>query len=153
MITNSFIEEVETEVNQRKKMDTELRDYNKSNFAPRAPGISLGGVKSEDDDEEESVIAFDDSGKGTGFFIMIIIVIIALGAGGWWGYENYIKKAPGVVVESKPEVVDDGYFVLPAVDGPWEVGANLTNSGYPEACSQAFIVQGESSLSITLVII
>ena len=109
MITNSFIEEVETEVNQRKKMDTELRDFNKSNFAPRAPGISLGGAKSDDEDEEESVISFDDSGKGSGFIIIIIVIILALGAGGWWAYNNFIMKKsdpvkPQEVVVEKPVV-------------------------------------------------
>ncbi|MDA3884910.1 MAG: hypothetical protein PF638_04880, partial [Candidatus Delongbacteria bacterium] len=106
LITNSFIQEVETEVNQRKKVDDELRSFNRDNFAPRAPGISLGGEKADDTDEEESnVISFDDSGSGKGLYIIIIILVIVLGVGGWWGYNNFIKKPAEPVVEQKQQVV------------------------------------------------
>ncbi|NOR45497.1 MAG: hypothetical protein GQ534_07915 [Candidatus Delongbacteria bacterium] len=105
LITNSFIEEVETEVNQRKKVDDELRSFNRDNFAPRAPGISLGGEKTDDGEEEDNVIAFDDSGKGMGFYIIIVVIIAVIGVGGWWGYNNFVVKKSNPVVTPEPKEV------------------------------------------------
>ncbi|MDA3838353.1 MAG: hypothetical protein PF574_05165 [Candidatus Delongbacteria bacterium] len=108
LITNSFIEEVETEVNQRKKVNDELQTFNRDNFAPRAPGISLGGEKASEgevDDEEGNVISFDDSSSSKGLYIFIIILIIAIGVGGWWAYNNFIVKGKQEVLPQSKEVV------------------------------------------------
>ncbi|MBN2789976.1 MAG: hypothetical protein JXR69_07290 [Candidatus Delongbacteria bacterium] len=105
LITNSFIEEVETEVKQRKKVDEEVKTFNRDNFAPRAPGISLGGAKPEDDEEQENVISFDDSGKGIGFYILLVVIVAVIAGGGWWGYNNFLKKGPDPVIEPKPKEV------------------------------------------------
>ncbi|MFO7811168.1 MAG: hypothetical protein R6V47_07340 [Candidatus Delongbacteria bacterium] len=96
IITSSFIDEVENEVNQRKNLQNELRNHNKtqsgeqrSSFASPAgarpevaPGIKLGDG---DEDEENTEIAFDDSGKGLTFYIILVLSVIVIAAGIWWG--------------------------------------------------------------------
>lgn len=99
MITSSFISEVENEVNQRKKLQDELKNFNMSQTgsAPKAQfgsptgskQASVPGLAKQENDEDDSgpsEIAFDDSGKSMGFYIMIVVIIIVLAVAAWFGF-------------------------------------------------------------------
>jgi hypothetical protein len=101
LITTSFISEVENEVNQRKKLQDELRNYNKTQVGQQSAKPSFGtpaGSKaaapsvsiSRDEDQSPSPgINFDDSGKGLKFYIIISIVAVVVIAAAWWGFTAF----------------------------------------------------------------
>ncbi|MCG2760090.1 MAG: hypothetical protein L6407_02605, partial [Candidatus Delongbacteria bacterium] len=107
IITSSFINEIENEVNQRKQLQEELRNYNKKQASgssgakpsfgspagakPIVPDSMTEDMEEEDSSSEHNEIAFDDSGKGLTFYIIIAVVAVAVLAGAWWGYFAFVK--------------------------------------------------------------
>jgi len=107
IITSSFISEVENEVNQRKKLQDELRNYNKTQAAADKPAAkptfgSPAGAKpvvpsmiqaasEESESPGASVIAFDDSGKKSSFYIIIGVIAIVVLAAVSWGVFALLK--------------------------------------------------------------
>ncbi len=107
IITSSFITEVEEEVNQRKKLQDELKNFNKTQVAaqsskptfaapassskPTSAPVGFGNIN-EPVDSAPSVISFDDSGKGAKFYIFIIIAVVAVVAAAAWAYFTFMGK-------------------------------------------------------------
>lgn len=106
IITSSFISEVEDEVNQRKKLQDELKNFNKTQVAsqpakptfgapssskPSSPPVGFGNIEMEDN-PEPSVISFDDSGKGIKIYVIIGIVVIVAAALSAWAYFTFMAK-------------------------------------------------------------
>jgi|GEM_PF-1611980 len=121
IITSSFITEVEEEVNQRKKLQDELKNFNKTQVAaqsskptfgtpsssskPASAPVGFGNIN-EPVDSAPSVISFDDSGKGAKFYIFIIIAVVAVVAAAAWAYFTFMVKdsAPAEAVKTEVSV-------------------------------------------------
>lgn len=90
IITSSFISEVENEVNQRKKLQEELKSFNKAHSpSDKASFASPAGASKnndDDDDGDSQEIDFDDSAKGLTFYVIIAAIIIMVAVGGWWAF-------------------------------------------------------------------
>ncbi len=105
IITTSFISEVEEEVNQRKKLQDELKNFNKTQVAaqpskptfgapsasskPSFAPVGFGNIN-EPVDSDPSVISFDDSGKSAKFYIFIVIAVVAVVAAAAWAYFTFM---------------------------------------------------------------
>lgn len=108
IITSSFISEVESEVNQRKKLKEELNNYNKNQVAekdvPKPKFGSPAGAKpvippipsGSDEGSGPSVIMFDDSGSGKGKLIITIVIIVVVLAAAWFGWNMMSSKSADV---------------------------------------------------------
>lgn len=156
IITSSFISEVEDEVNQRKKLQDELKNFNKTQVAtqpakptfaapssskPAAPPVGFGNIEMEES-STPSVISFDDSGSGIKKYVIIGIIALVVIAGAAWGYFTFIAKNDGaeqVQTEVAVPVQPDPAAAEPAAAAPADKKAEVKKAEPDKNAAQTYI--------------